>query len=62
MAKNNPVTYLPLLFIKIIWKNVDTFLGIREKTAAELLSELLKVLKTQFCIVDKEFKESEHKQ
>jgi len=34
----------------------------REKTAAGLLLELLKVLKTQFCIVDKEFKESEHKQ
>lgn len=40
MAKNNPVIHVPLLFIKIIWKNVDTFLRIREKMAADLFAVL----------------------
>lgn len=53
MAKINPVIYVPLLFIKIIWKNVDTFLGIREKMAADLFAilELYQKPKLFLCLI-----------
>jgi len=65
MPKSNPARYVLLLFIKTIWKNAATFLGMREETAVALFAILESYQRTFYAsfpsvstFLSSEFKES----